>query len=228
MSGNPGKSVADYRLLARQYDHTTRRINRVRLDAIDALALRPGEVVLDVACGTGFSFAPILERIGPRGFLLAFEHSPDLLEVARSRIAAGGWSNVLLVEASAEAADFRAEIEQRRIARPAAALFSYVHDVMQSEAALDNLLGQLAPEARVAITGTRLWPRTWWPLCVPVNAYLYATHAQFITNRGENVHRPWAKLERHLVDFEVRARWPGWRYVARGQLRPGAPDGRDC
>ena len=90
MSGDPRKSVADYRLLARPYDHATRRINRVRLDAIDALGLRPGEVALDVGCGTGFSFAPILERIGPQAFLLAFDPSPDLLEVARSRIAAGG------------------------------------------------------------------------------------------------------------------------------------------
>ena len=129
---------------------------------------------------------------------------------------------MLLVEASAEAADFRAEIEQRRIARPAAALFSYVHDVMQSEAALANLLGQLAADARVAITGTRLWPRSWWPLCIPVNAYLYATHRTFITNRDENFDRPWAKLERYLDDFEVRARWPGWRYVARGRLRRNA------
>lgn len=219
------KSVADYRLLAARYDHATRRINGVRLAAIDALALRPGEVVLDVACGSGFCFAPLVERIGPRGHVLAFDHSPDLLALARARIAAGGWANVQLIEASAETADFRGEIERRGIAPPAAALFSYAHDVMQSEAALANLLGQLAPGARVAITSTRLWPRRWWPLSLPVNAYLYATHARFMTNRDENFDRPWAKLERHLEDFEVRARWPGWRYVARGRLRRGWPAG---
>lgn len=219
MSGDPRKSVADYRLLARRYDHATRRVDGVRLAAIDALGLRPREIVLDVACGTGFCFAPVLERIGPGGFLLAFDHSPDLLEVARSRIAAGGWHNVLLIESSAETVDFGAEIGRRSLARPAAALFSYVHDVMQSEAALENLLRQLAPDARIAITGTRLWPLWWWPLCIPVNAYLYATHRQFITNRDENFDRPWAKLARHLEEFEVNARWPGWRYVARGRLR---------
>ena len=221
MSGDPGKSVADYRLLAERYDRATRRINGVRLAAVEALDLRPGDVVLDVACGTGYCFAPILERIGRRGHLLAFDHSPDLLEVARSRIAAGGWKNVLLIGASAETADFRPEIDRLGIAPPAAALFSYAHDVIQSEAALANLLPQLAPAARVAITGTRLWPRSWWPLCIPVNAYLYATHEKFITNRDENFDRPWAKLQRHLDHFDVRARWPGWRYVARGRLRPG-------
>ncbi len=215
----PEKSVADYRAIAARYDYSTRRVNGVRLEAIAALKLQPGETVLDVGCGTGFSFTAIMAAIGPRGTLLAFDHSPDLLAIARQRVADAAWNNVVMLHAPAENADFRSAIACRGIAPPSALLFSYVHDVMQSETALDNLLSQAAPRARVAITSTKLWPRAWWPLNVPVNAYLYHTHERYITNREENFDHPWAKLARRLDNFKVNARWPGWRYVANGYLK---------
>ena len=213
------KSVADYRALAASYDHATRRINGVRRAAIAALALQPGETVLDAGCGTGYCFAQEMAAIGRSGCLLAFDHSADLLAVARSRVADAGWRNVVMLNARADAVDFRVEIARRRVAAPSALLFSYVHDVMQSEAALDNLLSQAAPSARVSITGTRLWPHSWWPLCVPVNRYLYRTHERYITNREENFDRPWAKLATRLDDVCLRVLWPGWRYVVTGRLR---------
>jgi SAM-dependent methyltransferase len=115
--------------------------------------------------------------IGRSGYLLAFDHSADLLALARSRAAEAGWPNIAILQAAADHVDFREEICSRGVAPPSALLFSYVHDVMQSEVAVDNLLAQAMPGARVAITSTRLWPRSWWPLCVPVNRYLYRTHA---------------------------------------------------
>lgn len=219
MALNPEKSIADYRAIAALYDHSTRRINGVRRKAIAALALRPGETVLDAGCGTGFCFAPVMAAVGPTGCILSFDHSTDLLSIARSRVADAGWRNVAILEARAETVDFRGEIARRGIAPPSALLFSYVHDVMQSDAALDNILSQAAPGARVAITSTRLWPRHWWPLCVPVNRYLYRTHESYITNREENFHQPWAKLTARLEDVRVRVCWPGWRYVATGRVR---------
>src|SRR5262245_13971167 len=215
MPGNLTKALADYRDVAHRYDHSTRRINRVRLEAVRALALAAGDIVLDVGCGTGFCFAPIIERIGSGGTLLAFDPSPDLLALARARIERAGWRNVTLLQASAEQVDLQG-------LRPAALLFSYVHDIMQSEAALANLLAQAAAGARIAITSTRLWPREWWPLAPLVNAYLWRTHEQFITSREENFDRPWRKLERSLEDVRVQVYWPGWRYVATGRLSGAA------
>jgi len=209
MPADAGRSVADYRAIAAKYDHATRLINGVRRDAVAALGLQPGETVMDVGCGSGFSFGPILEAIGPYGTLLAFDHSPELLRIAESRIADAGWKNVVLLESTAEAVGFSGR-------KASALLFSYVHDVMQSEAALDNLLAQAAPGARIAICGTKLWP--WWGW--PVNIYLYVTHRHYITNSGENFRAPWTKLASRLKDFEVKVRWPpGWRYVATGTVK---------
>ena len=123
--------------MAARYDYSTRRINSVRRRAIAALALAPGETVLDVGCGTGFCFAPLMAAVGPSGCILSFDHSTALLSIARSRVADAGWGNVAILESRAEAVDFRAEIARRGIAPPSALLFSYVHDVMQSDAALD-------------------------------------------------------------------------------------------
>ncbi len=219
MGIDPDKSVQDYRALAARYDHATRRINGVRRAAVTALALQPGETVLDAGCGTGYCFQPVMAGIGSGGCLLAFDHSDDLLAIARNRAADAGWPNIAILQAAAEHVDFRDEIRRRGVFPPSALLFSYVHDVMQSEAALDNLLAQVMPGARVAITSTRLWPRSWWPLCVPVNRYLYRTHARYITSRDENFDRPWVKLAARMDDVRLHVYWPGWRYVVTGRLK---------
>ena len=208
MPADQARSVADYARLATDYDRRTRLIDAMRLRAVAALRLRPGEVVLDAGCGTGFSFAPVLEAIGTRGRLLAFDHSPELLAVARTRVAQHGWRNVTLREGPAATVRFDASAD--------ALLFSYVHDVLQSEAALDNLLSQARPGARVVACGTVLWP--WWG--APVNAWLRARHRRYITNM-ENFAQPWAKLAARLTGLQVEVRWPpGWRYLAAGRL-PG-------
>jgi hypothetical protein len=167
-------------------------------------------VALDVACGTGFCFGPILERIGPQGVLIAFDSSPELLAQAQGRIDAAGWKNVMLMESTAEEARLYA-------AKPAALLFSYAHDVLQSDAALGNLLGQAAPEARVALCGSVLWPAWALPLNLPVNAWLRHRHRHYITNLA-GFAQPWAKLARRLHDFKVERRGPGWRYLGSGRL----------
>lgn len=216
------KSLDDYRALAERYDRATRRINAVRRRAVAALQLRRGDVVIDAGCGTGFCFAPILAAIGQEGTLLAFDQSPELLAVARDRIRFAGWRNVVVVEAAGESIDFRPYLDRANAQYASAALFSYVHDVMQSHAALRNILAQVRPGARVAATSTKLWPRSAWPLSALVNRYLWHTHSRYITARDRNFDQPWRLLAQYLDDLQVRTYWPGWRYVAVGVTRCAA------
>src|SRR5213592_4636076 len=69
-------------------------------DLIDAASLRPGEAVLDVACGTGIVARLAAERVGPTGTVAGLDANAGMLEVARSVSTSAGieWH-----EASAEA-----------------------------------------------------------------------------------------------------------------------------
>jgi ubiquinone/menaquinone biosynthesis C-methylase UbiE len=104
--------IETYRKKAKYYDITSRlypapgypqRAHRRR--AVQALGLRPGDSVVDIACGTGLNF-PLIERlIGPAGRIVGVDLTDAMLAQAQARIDANGWSNVRLV--LADAADFR-------------------------------------------------------------------------------------------------------------------------
>ena len=199
------RAVRHYDQLAPSYDYATRRIDGVRARAIAALALQPGDIVLDAGCGTGFCFPMIEAAIGPSGKLIGIEPSPAMLARAQGRVNDAGWSNVTLLNSSGEAAELPAA--------PNANLFSYTHDLIRSRAGLDNLFGQSQPGARIAAAGTQLFPRWFFP----GNWYLYYSHRHYITN-FESFDAPWQILGSYLHDFSVGREFPGERYLARGRL----------
>lgn len=86
-----------YASLASTYDDETRFISGVRKLAIDALNLPPGETVLDAGCGTGWCLPMLAQRVGPKGQVIGFEPSPDMLALAQSRVDRCGLTNTRLL-----------------------------------------------------------------------------------------------------------------------------------
>ena len=74
------------------------------LRAIRGLGLRPGDSVVDIACGTGLNFTLIEQKIGPDGRIVGVDLTDAMLAQAQDRIEKNGWSNISLVQA--DAADF--------------------------------------------------------------------------------------------------------------------------
>jgi len=64
---------------------------RLRKKTIGSLHLRPGQTVLDIACGTGRNFPLILEKIGPAGRLVGVDYTAAMLARARERVEREGW-----------------------------------------------------------------------------------------------------------------------------------------
>jgi protein-L-isoaspartate(D-aspartate) O-methyltransferase len=58
---------------------------------LQLLAVRPGDRVLDVGCGSAWSTALLAHLTGPGGTVLGLELEPDLVEFGRANLARGDW-----------------------------------------------------------------------------------------------------------------------------------------
>jgi demethylmenaquinone methyltransferase/2-methoxy-6-polyprenyl-1,4-benzoquinol methylase len=103
--------IATYRKKAKHYNIVSQfypvpgypqRAQRRR--AIEALELRPGDTVVDIACGTGQNFPLMEDMIGPEGRIVGVDLTDAMLAQAQRRTESNGWSNISLVQA--DAADF--------------------------------------------------------------------------------------------------------------------------
>ena len=107
-----------YRARARRYDLTAKLYylvgfpqRRYRSRAVQALRLRPGDTVVEIACGTGLNFPLIEQQIGPDGRIIGVDLTDAMLDRARHRVRERGWTNVSLVQADARDFQFPARVD---------------------------------------------------------------------------------------------------------------------
>jgi ubiquinone/menaquinone biosynthesis C-methylase UbiE len=203
---NRQRSLAKYHRGAIAYEQAA-HMEPTRHYIVERLQLKPGETVLDLACGSGLNFPYLREAIGPSGQLIGVELSPDMLELARAKVAHFGWSNVTLIEALAEEAVIPTPVNTL--------LISFAHDVMRSPRALKNALAALKPGGRVVVAGPKWAP--WWRLAT--NLYIWHFTRRYITT-FEGFAKPWSLLAEQ-VTLEQETILSGRGYLAWGIWKAG-------
>jgi SAM-dependent methyltransferase len=61
---------------------------------VEALAIKPGQVLCDMGCGNGFYTLELARRVGPRGLVYAVDVQPEMLHMLAERLAREGIRNV--------------------------------------------------------------------------------------------------------------------------------------
>ena len=196
-------ALAQYRSRASFYDLELALFEPVRQEALSLLALRRGDTVLDVGCGTGLSFARLQQDIGPTGRIVGVEQCPEMLQLAQRRVEQQGWTNVTLLCAPVETAAIPVKAD--------AALFHFTHDILRSPEAVAHVVAHLKPAAHVVAAGIQ-WAGPWaWP----VNWFVLPAALRSTTSL-EGLDKPWDKLAGLFGSLDVQTRCMGAVYIASG------------
>ncbi len=203
-------SIQRYRRTAARYDESAQFTMPLRQRTIALLNLQPGQVVMDVGAGTGLSYAPLLQGVGPSGRVLAFEQSPEMFAQASQRVQREGLGNVWHICAQAE------HVQLPELAD--AVLFNYVHDISRLPDAVANIMRYVKPGARVAMAGMKFFP--WWT--GPLNLLAWLKNRPY-NALAADLWRPWDLVEPWCTSFTRSSTQGGMGYIASGNKRLDNP-----
>ena len=136
------------------------RIDRLMADvteaALAAAAPMPGEIVLDVGCGTGTTTLRLADAVGPSGQVLGVDISEQQLGLARQRVSDAGTTRVLLVLDDAATHDFAPESFDLCFTRFGVMFFA------DPVAAFRNIRRAMKPNGRLLLAVFRLGSENPW------------------------------------------------------------------
>ncbi len=199
---------------ARWYDLFTRAVTlglepRLRRRLVTRLGPRPGDTVLNLACGTGLNFPALEEAIGPSGRLIGVDLSPAMLAEARKKIVAHGWTNVTLIEA---------DVSTFRLAEPVdVALCTLAIGLMPDpDAVVQAMVAMVRPGGRILIGDARQVDR-WYGRALNPSLRWVGDPWMPPAVRGRYwAARPWETLQALTEDFRYEEWLGGILYIAWG------------
>ena len=206
--------ISIYRKRAKRYNRSTLLLYLAgfrhwayRKRAIQSLALRPGDTVVDLGCGTGLNFSLLQDRVGPDGRIIGVDLTDAMLAQASERLAAHRWSNVELVQSDVAAYMFPPRLDGI-LSTFALTLVSKFDDVVQNGAAA------LAPKKRFVILDFKR-PSGWMNKAAPALAKLLT--GPFGGTIEMASRKPWQSLEEHLALVQFTNLYFGGAYIAAGE-----------
>jgi demethylmenaquinone methyltransferase/2-methoxy-6-polyprenyl-1,4-benzoquinol methylase len=148
------------------------------------LKLQPGDIVLELACGTGINFPLYQQYIGPGGRIIGVDITDAMLEQAQKRVDNNGWKNVVL---------FQQDAVTYRTPLPVNAVIStYALSLFPGpEQVLKNITDSLLPDGRFVLLELQIPPS--WPAWLGTAA-LVLMKPFAVTNEWAN-QRPWNVIQ---------------------------------
>jgi ubiquinone/menaquinone biosynthesis C-methylase UbiE len=217
----PGLDAVEalYRKRAKNYDWTANLYYLIgyrewayRRRAVAALRLSPGDVVVEMCCGTGLNFPILQAAVGPQGRIVGVDLTDAMLGEARRRVERNGWKNVDLVQSDAAAFAFPAGLAGILATYALTMVTDYDRVVQRGAAALRPggrwaVLDLTVPASLSRLSGVYLF------LTRPFGASLEAARR-----------RPAKSLRRHLGHVERESFFLGFTYLAWAE-RTARPQG---
>ncbi|MCI0402660.1 MAG: methyltransferase domain-containing protein [Acidobacteria bacterium] len=176
----------------------------IRRRAVARLELKPGDLVLEVGCGTGRNFPHLIRAVGADGQVCGVDFTPAMLSVARKQCAQHGWQNVTLLEGDAASLQLPQPVD--------AVLFSLSYAVMPNHReVLREVWKHLRPGAHLVVLDAKsprgLLGRVTRPLGTLVS------RASVLGNPDR---RPWEDLREFTNLIAVEEELMGMYYICRG------------
>jgi ubiquinone/menaquinone biosynthesis C-methylase UbiE len=213
--------IETYRKKAKHYDITSRLYpvpgypqRGQRLRTVQALGLRAGDTVVDIACGTGLNFSLLEKAIGPGGRIIGVDLTDAMLAHAQHRIEANGWSNVSLVQSDAAGFDFPAGVD--------AILSTYaLSQVPECAEVIAHGAAALSEGGRWAVLDLKVPDNTpgWLTQLGTATVRPFAWIDEWVTRR------PWAAIRSAMQEELADTSWTelffGTAFLAAGSRRPG-------
>lgn len=207
------KQVIDtYRRRAARYDFTANlyylvgfREQAYRKRAVDSLALRPGDTVVEIGCGTGLNFALLERAVGPSGRIIGVDLTDAMLAKAEERVRREGWANVQLVRSDAASYVFPSHVNGV-LSTFALTLVPEFDDVIRRGTAA------LAPGRRFVILDFKMPDRA--PMWL-VRIAVWIMRPFGVTLDLADRH-PWKFLERYAKGYSMQELYWGFSYLAVG------------
>lgn len=208
---------SDRDFVARRYDRIAGLITffdwllfvpaKFRRRAAHMTAVKHGDHVLEIGCGTGRNLQFLSEAAGRTGHVYGVDLSEGMLEKARAMCAEKGLTNVTLVHA--DALEYRAPLPLDGV------MFGLSYNTMPNHGAvLRNALSQLRSGGRIVIMDAKL-PRG------PGKRFIlrFSVWLMKRTLLGNPLIKPWEDLAKVADRFEMQDYLFGSYYICRGTKR---------
>lgn len=205
------KRATNYDITANLYYLFGYREWAYRRMAVEALKLKQGDTVLDLACGTGINFPLYQQYIGQTGRIIGVDLTGAMLAQAQRRVTDYGWKNVSLIQHDAST---------YRSPSPVNAVIStYAFSIFPNiERVINNIADLLHPCGRFVLLELQIPP--YWPVWLTSSAVAlmkpFALTDEWVNNR------PWELIQRKMRllfnDVHVDESYFGLTYIISGKV----------